>query len=485
MQNKLYMFASNHIVKSFLWVYSETITKQLVGVLIIIVLARLLRPSDFGTLALVTVFIAIADVFVSSSFSMALIQKKDTDALDYDSMFWFTAALAVLIYALLFVCAPYLGAYYGNDELVPVFRVLALWIPLSAYNSVQTAYVAKEMIFRKSFLSTSGGAILSGVLGVAMAYGGAGLWALVAQSLANVLLNTVFLAVIVSWKPHMQFSAERLKGLVGFGWKLLATGLMFTVYSELRSLVIGKKYSPSDLGFYNRGNQFPSVIASNIDSSITRVMFPALSARQGDAAGLLSMTRRAAKTSAYIMTPVLFGLAVVAEPFVELLLTAKWLPCVPYIQIMCIVWWMQPTQTCSIQAIKAIGRSDLYLRIELWSKLVGISSLVYAVYAYDTPFAVAVSALFAQCAAVLLYGRYASQYIGYRLRDQFVDLMIPAILAAGMAVVIYSLRFLFEEPLLVFGVQIVAGGSIYLFLSMLFRVEAFDYLKNMAVRARR
>lgn len=476
---------SNSIVRNLFWVYSESIAKQLVSVIVTIILARLLLPSDFGTLALVTVFIAIADVFISSSFSMALIQKKDTDALDYDSMFWFTAALAILIYAVLFVCAPYLGEYYGNGDLVPVFRVLALRIPLSAYNSVQTAYVAKEMIFRKSFLSTSGGAILSGGIGVAMAYRGAGLWALVAQSLTNVLFNTVFLAAIVPWKPHMQFSAERLKGLVGFGWKLLATGLMFTVYAQLRSLVIGKKYSPSDLGFYDRGNQFPSVIASNIDSSITRVMFPALSAQQGDAAGLLAMTRRAAKTSAYIMTPILFGLAVVAEPFVELLLTAKWLPCVPYIQIMCVVWWMQPTQTCSIQAIKAIGRSDLYLRIELWSKLVGISSLIYAVYAFDTPFAVAVSALLAQCVAVLLYGWYASKYIGYRLQDQFMDLFTPAILAIGMVFVIYNLRFLFCNKMLVIATQIFIGCLIYLLLSMLFRVEAFHYLKNMAMRIRR
>ncbi len=476
---------SSSVIKNFFWVYCETISRQLVGLLVTIVLARLLLPSDFGMLALVSVFIAIADVFVSSSFSMALIQKKDTDSLDYNTMFWFSSALAVVIYALLFICAPYIGAYYSSDQLAPVFRVLALRIPLSAYNSVQTAYVAKEMIFRKSFLSTSGGAVLSGILGVSMAYGGFGIWALVMQSLTNVLFNTVFLAAIVPWRPQHQFSSERLSRLVGFGWKLLATGLIFTVYSEFRSLVIGKKYSPADLGFYNRGNQFPSVIASNIDNSITRVMFPALSGRQDDSAGLLAMTRRAAKTSAYIMTPVLFGFAVAAEPFVEHLLTAKWLPCVPYIQIMCVVWWMQPTQTCSIQAIKAIGRSDLYLRIELWSKLVGISSLSYAVYAFDTPYAVAVSALFAQCVAVFLYGWYADRYIGYRLASQFADLLGPAAMASVMGAVIYTVRFWVESKLLMLIVQIAGGAAVYLLLSDLFRNEAFLYLKNMLMHTRR
>ena len=472
-------------VKSFFWVYFETVTKQLVGIIVTIILARLLLPSDFGTLALVTVLISIADVFVGSSFSMALVQKKDTDALDYDTMFWFTTLLAIVLYVLLFLCAPCIGAYYDNNQLAVVFRVLSLRIPLSAYNSIQTAYVAKEMIFRQSFLSTSGGAVFSGLIGVALAYDGAGVWALVAQSLINVLLNTIFLAVIVPWKPTIQFSFARLKGLVGFGWKLLVTGLMFAGYSELRSLVIGKKYSLDDLGFYNRGNQFPSVIASNIDSSITRVMFPALAGQQSDPTRLLAMTRRAAKTSAYFMTPVLFGFAVVADSFVEFLLTEKWLPCVPYVQMMCVSWWMQPTQTCSIQAIKAIGRSDLYLRIEMLSKLVGISSLTYAIYAFDTPYAVAVSALFAQCAALFLYGWHAEKYIGYRLKSQFVDLFAPATIATIMGLAVYVTGFWVENKLLSLFVQIAVGVVVYLLLSGLFRIEAFLYLKNMLMRVRR
>lgn len=472
----------NKVVKSLFWVYLENISAQLVTFVVSIVLARLLLPSDYGLIALVTVFINIANVFVSASFNMSLVQKKDADRLDYNTLFWFNCVLSIVLYIILFFSAPYIARYYEKELLTPVIRVLSLSIPLSAYNSIQVAYVNSKMTFRKSFVATSAGAIISGIIGIIMAYKSAGLWALVAQRVINIFLNTIFLSAIVDWKPAIEFSWRRFQSLFRFGWKILVTGLMFTGYSELRSLVIGKRYSADDLAYYNRGFQFPQFIASNIDTTITRVMLPTFSKSQDNAEQLVLMTRRAAKTSAYIMTPILFGLAVVGENVVHILLTDKWLPCVPFLQIMCIVWWLQPTQSCSIQAINAIGRSDIYLRIEIISKVLGISLLVGAVILFNTPFAIAISMLIGQMSAVFIYGSFVQKYIGYKLIEQIKDIFIPGLIGAVMSLGVYGVGRLISNGYVALIIQIIVGGIIYLALSHFLKIEEYKYLKNLIIR---
>ena len=474
----------NKVMKSLFWVYLENISAQLVTFVVSIVLARLLLPSDYGLIALVTVFINVANVFVSASFNMSLVQKKDADRLDYNTLFWFNCVLSAVLYIVLFFFAPLIANYYENELLTAVIRVLSLSIPLSAYNSIQVAYVNSRMTFRKSFVATSSGAILSGIIGIIMAYKGAGLWALVTQRVVNIFLNTIFLSLIVDWKPAFEFSWKRFQSLFRFGWKILVTGLMFTGYSELRSLVIGKRYSADDLAYYNRGFQFPQFIASNIDTTITRVMLPTFSKSQDNVEQLALMTRRAAKTSAYIMTPILFGLAVVGENVVHLLLTDKWLPCVPFLQIMCIVWWLQPTQSCSIQAINAIGRSDVYLKIEIISKLIGLSLLVGAVIVFDTPIAIAFSMLIGQVLAVFIYGSFVQKHVGYKLIEQIKDIFIPALMGAVMALGVYCVGRLIENGFVVLFIQVVVGGLIYIVLSHVLKIEEYKYLKNIIIRRR-
>lgn len=473
------------VIKSLFWVYCENIAAQLVSFIVTIVLARLLEPGDYGSIALVTVFINIANVFVTSGFNMSLVQKKNADSLDYNTIFWTNFIIAIILYGVLFWGAPLIGIYYNNKILDSVIRILALRIPLSAYNSVQTAYVSNKMIFKKSFLSTSLGALLSGIFGICLAYLGAGIWALVAQSISTIIFNTVFLAVIVEWKPRCEFSIDRLRSLASFGWRLLVTGLMFTGYSELRTLVIGKRYTAEQLGYYNKGCQFPQFVASNIDTTITRVMFPALSKNQDNLVDLKKMTRRAAKTSAFIMTPVLFGLAVVADNLVVLLLTDKWTSCVPYMQIMCIVWWLQPTQSCSIQAVKAIGRSDLYLRIEVISKIFGISLLFISILIFDTPFAIAISMLIGQMFAMALYGINVSKTIKYKLGEQILDLIIPALLGCVMGTGVYFVGRVTGEGLKALLAQVMTGAVIYVGLAYIFKVEEFIYLLSIILKLKR
>lgn len=464
------------VLSSLIWVYLETITAQAVSFIVSIVLARLLEPSYYGTIALILVFINIANVFVTSGFTAALVQKKDSDILDYNTVFWFNFVLSVFFYIVLFLCAPYIADFYSNAILINLIRVLALRIPLAAVNSVQLAYVSNKMVFKKSFLTNSGGAIISGVVAIILALLGYGIWVLVFQSLANIVFSTLLMCFVVEWKPKMEFSFERLITHVSFGWKILVTGLMFSAYNELRAIIIGKKYSAADLAYYDRGNSFPKLIGTNIDVTINRVLFPALSKSQDDMARMALGSRRAAKTSAYIMTPILFGLAVLAKPLVALLLTEKWLPCVPYMQVMCLVWWLQPTQSCSIQAVKAIGRSDLYLNIEIISKVTGVLLILAAIKCFNTPFSIAVTMLISQFVAMLTYGSFVSKYIGYRLREQFADLLLPAAISCFICICVYFISFDVGNIIIKLSLQVVLGFLIYLVISYALRVEEFFYL---------
>ncbi len=440
------------------------------------VLARILEPSHYGTIALLMVFIALAQVFVTSGISSALIQKKDADELDYSSMFWFNLVVSVLLYALLFFTAPLIGNYYHQEELSLVLRVLALSVPLSAYNCIQQAWVSSRLVFKKSFISNSGAGILSGVIGIIMAYMGFGLWSLVAQRILHVAFNTILLKIVVEWYPRKMFSWDRLFPMLSFGWKMMVTSFMFTFYSQLRSLIIGKRYSAADLGYYDRGFSFPHIIAGNIDSTITRVLFPALAQSQDEGVILAEKSRRAAKTSAFIMTPLLWGLAVMAQPVVQLLIGEKWLPCVPYLQIMCFVWWLQPTQTCSAQAIKAIGRSDLFLYNEIISKFIGLVLLAIAIFVFDSVFAIAVMFLVGQIIAVFIYGFCSQLYIGYKVKYQLYDIFIPAWMSLVMCACIKGVELCVSNLLFCMILQCIVGFLVYWLLSIITHNETFGFL---------
>ena len=321
-----------------------------------IVLARLLLPEDFGLIAIVTIFILLANVFVQSGFNTALIQKKDADDEDFSSVFYLSLFVAGLLYVVLFLTSPFISVFYRSPQLILILRVLSVTLFFGAFNSIQNAYVARNMMFKKLFFSSLGAIIISGTVGIATAYLGWGVWALVAQQLTNQLAVTLILWFTVKWRPKLLFSIEKVKVLFSFGWKLLASSLINTLYMEIRSLIIGKIYIPAMLGFYDRGQQIPKVIVSNIDGAIQSVMLPALASQQDDKKRVKAMMRRAIMTSSFIMFPMMVGLAVVAEPVVKIILTDKWLPAVPFLQIFCASYSLWPIHTANLQAINALGR---------------------------------------------------------------------------------------------------------------------------------
>lgn len=455
---------------------------QAVSFVVSIVLARLLEPELYGSIALVLVITSILQVFVDSGMATALIQKKDTDDLDFSSVFYFNLAFCLLLYAGLFLAAPLIGRFYGDSSLVPVIRVLGITIVVSGVKNVQQAYVAKTMQFRRFFFATLGGTLFSAAVGIAMAYMGYGIWALVMQQLLNTAVNTAILWLTVGWKPQRCFSLQRLKVLVTYGWKILVSALLDTVYLKLYQVVVGLKYTSSDLAFYNKGDQYPNLLVENINSSIDSVLLPVLSAEQEQREHVREMTRRAVKTSTYIMFPMMAGLAICAEPFVRLLLTEKWLPCVPYMQIFCVMYAFYPLHTANLNAIKAMGRSDIFLKLEIIKKLISTVLLVAAV-SFGV-YAIALSQLLSCLIAMAVNAWPNRKLLGYSLLSQLKDILPPAALALVMGVCVWCVGLLGLSDLPMLALQILLGVLVYAALSALLKVDSFMYLLGFLRRRR-
>ena len=354
---------------------------------------------------------------------------------------------------------------------------MSLRFVVASINTIQRSYVSKKMQFRKLFFATLGGTLLSGAIGVVMAVKGFGVWALVGQYLLCALAETIVLLVVVNWKPRLMFSFQRLKSLFCFGWKLLVSSLLDTVYNNLRSLIIGKKYSSADLAYYNKGKQFPELVSGNVITSIDSVLFPVIAMKQDDRQTVKQMVRRFIKSSTYIMMPLMIGLACVAEPMIRLLLTEKWLFCVPYIQIYCFVGFLQPIQTANMQAIKAMGRSDILLKLEIIKKTFGTILLLAAM-----PFGVLILAgsnILYSIVVLLLNTRPNRKLMNYTLMEQLVDIFPNLLLSLIMGAVVYAQTFLQLHDFYILALQIASGVIVYVLVSILFKNESFTYIKDI------
>ena len=456
------------------WAFAERIGAQLVGFVVSIVLARLLMPEEYGVIAIVLVFINLCNVFVDSGFGRALIQKKDADDLDFSSAFYFGLALSIVLYAGLYLAAPWIARWYEMEILSPVIRVMGLRLIVASYNSVQKAKVSREMQFRRFFFSTLGGTLVSAVVGIVVAWRGYGVWALVSQELTNVVIDTVILSLTIRWRPRLMFSVARTKVLFRFGWKVLVASLVDTLYEDFRSLYVGKLYSADDLAFYTRGKQFPHLLVDNVNVSISSVLFPAISSQQGDRESVKGMTRRAMKTSSYILSPMMFGLAAVAEPVVLLLLTEKWLPCVPFLQILCINCALTPLQTANIQAIYAVGRSDIVLRLNVLKK--GFGFVMVLIFARISVLAMALAGVVTGFVCLLINTYPNKKLLDYGFLEQMKD-VVPCWVLSGIMMLLVKAVSLLGLPMIPeLIVMILVGVVSYVALSILFRVESFWYI---------
>ena len=474
--------ANKSIVKSLFWTYGEKLSTQFVSILVSIILARLLSPDDYGVISIVMVFILFCDIFVTGGFGQALVQKKDADDLDFNSMFMCSCVISLLLYGVIFFGAPFVADFYERPVIVPVLRVLGLRLIVSSFNTIQQAKIQKSMTFKKSFFATAVGTLLSAVVGIILAYCGFGVWALVGQYLVSIFVVTISLARICDWSPRLQFSWTRSKLLINFGWKVLLTTICFTLVNDFRSLVVGKKFGPGDLAFYDQGQKFPNLIVTNINASIGRVLFPAFSNRQDDLTYVKQLCRKGINLSTFLLAPLLIGLIAVADTFVNVVLTEKWAPCVFYMRMLTLMFLVRPFTTTCHQAIMALGRSDITLKIMVVINVIAMILLCIALFVFNSVPMVAVGSVLSEFVSVILFMFYIKKFVGYTYMEQIRDIFPSLALSVIMGGVIYSLSFLLSDKMLLFIVQIGIGTLVYIIGSTIFKMNGVVFILSKMSR---
>lgn len=467
------------VARGLFWSYGERIMAQLVSLIVSIVLARLLEPENYGVISIVMIFITFCDAIVSGGFGNAIVQKKDADELDVNTMLCCSVATSFILYIIIFLAAPIIANFYDMDIIRPILRVLGLRLLISGVNSIQRAWIQKRMLFKRFFISTSFGTIISAVVGISMAYMGMGAWALVAQYLTNSCIDTAVLLITNDWRPRLQFSWKRAKDMLSYGWKVLITTVVYTIEGDLRSLIIGKKFGSADLAYYDQGKKFPNLLVTNINTSISNVMFPILAENQNDLARLKQMCRNAVKVGIYLLSPLLMGLVGIADTFVIAILSEKWAPCIPYLRILTLVFLVRPFTTTCQQSILSVGRSDITLKIEIVVNTVAIGILFYSVFVLESVIGIAIGTLIAEIVSMALFMYYENKIIHYSYREQLQDLLPSLMLSTLMGGLVYSIHFLPIHKGFVLVLQIVIGIAFYLVVSYTVQFKPFVYLIQM------
>lgn len=463
-----------NIIISFLWKFAERTSVQGISFIVSICLARLLQPSEYGEIALVMVFINIANIIVDGGFNTSLIQAKKADAKDFSTIFYTTLFVAIVSYIILFTAAPMIAKFYDKANLCSVVRVISLCLVAYAINSIQRAYISKNMQFKKLFYSNLLATIGAGAVGIVLAYQGYGIWALVYHYIVSAYLMCFVMLLTLKWRPSLCFSMVSLKKLYGYGWKIFITNFIISLFVNIRSLLIGKFYTPSMLAYFERGKQFPALIMDNINTSIQTVLFPVFSSKQDERNNMRNMVSRSIKTSSLVIFPLLIGLFSVATPLVNVLLTEKWMFSVPFIRIFCIAYLLMPMQIANIEAIKAMGRSDIFLKMELFKKVLEISIL--AITVFINVYAIAIGVIVYNFICIFINTYPNKKLLGYTSSLLWKDISPSLGASIAMGVSIYFMQFLPLSNLAVLILQIISGICVYIAICIIFRIESYKYL---------
>ncbi len=467
-------FNKTSIIKGFIWKLSERCGVQIVSFVVTIILARMLTPHDYGVVAIITVFINILNVFIDSGLGNALIQKKDVDNLDFSSVFYFNLLICLLVYGVLYLSADWIAEFYAIDSLTDYIRGLGIILIISGVRNVQQAYISRNMVFKKFFYANMSATIVSGGLGIIVAYMGLGVWALIIQQISSNFLGTLILWFVTKWRPNFVFSISRLKAMLNYGWKLLASALLDTGYMNLREIIIGKIYSPADLAFYTQGAKFPTVIVNNIDASINSVLVSAMSREQNNKERLRNILRKSIKLSSFLIWPLMALLVVVSESLVCVILTDKWLPVVPYIMVFCIAYAIYPMHTCNLSAIVSMGRTDLFLRLEVYKKILGIIVLLPTVTL--GPLAMAWGLVVAGLISTFINSYPNQKLLGYEYYKQVKDVLPSMSLAIVTGVIIFPLNMVIINKEIALMFISLVYMIVYFLLARLLRLEELSYI---------
>ncbi len=462
------------IIAGISWTFAERITTHIAGFVVSVVLARILEPSVYGILALANIFISIMNSISLTGFGPSLIQKKEATIEDFSTTLYFSFFIGLLSYTLLFVTAPLIASFFKVVGLAAVIRVGGLILISASINVIQRAYLIRNLQFNKLFLSSLFDSALSAVVGVLLAIRGFGVWALVAQMLVKSITDVLLLSFISDFRPRLVFSVSIIKDIYKYGWKIIAASLLDSIYEQSRSAVVGKMYSENDLAYYDKGMQFPALLINNVDTTIASVLISALSREQDDVNRVKALVRKSLKVSSFVLFPLLIGMMACSKEIVQVLLTDKWLPSVPYMQLLCVAFMFKPIQTASLQGILAIGRSDLYLKVRCYQKIIGISVLIISASMWNNTLAIAAGELVSYVLFMLIIMLPNIKCLNYSLSNQLLDLIPQLVVAVLMGISVYVLGTLLKgiPYVAMLVIQIGSGALIYLGFSILLKVPA-------------
>lgn len=464
----------NKTVKGIVWSSVERFSVQGIQFLVMIVMARLLTPKDYGLVGMVAIFIAVAQSLVDSGFSQALIRKQNRTETDNSTVFYFNIVVGILLYLVLFAIAPWVADFYNSPELTALMRVICLSVVFNSFVVVQRALLTVNIDFKTQAKASLTAAVVSGVIGIGMAYSGFSYWSIVAQQLVNLGLNTLLLWIFTRWRPRWIYSWGSFRELFTFGSKLMFSGLLDVVYRNMYLLVIGKVFTASSLGYYTRANQFAEFPSSNLTGIMQRVTYPVLCQIQDDDERLAQIYRRFLRLSAFLIFPLLVGLSAVAEPFVLLLLKEQWLFAATLLQIICFAMMWYPIHAINLNLLQVKGRSDLFLRLEIIKKAIAV--LILCVTIPMGLIAMCVGQILSSLIALIINTNYTGKLIQVGFLRQMRDLLPTLLLSLSMWGVVYGITSCLSGIILQLIVGIIAGMVYYIALSALFH---FPELKEL------
>lgn len=470
------------VVSSVIFKLTETVGVKVVGLVVNIVLARLLAPSLFGVVAVMTAAINIVQIFVQSGLNDALIQNEDTTDQDYSTIFYVSETIALLCFLLLYFTAPFLMSFFHMAGYTLHMRVMLLSLFFFALNTVQIAKFSRDMQFSRMFVCQMSATVISGGLGIAMALLHMGIWALVVYSLVSPALACLTYAIGMDWRPRAEFSPERARKLFGFGSKMMVAAALTSLFANLRTFIIGRIYTSEELGMYSRGDQFPNIIASTLDSGLSSVMLPVYSGRQDEKSSLVGMIRQTMRYGAFLNFPAMIGLCTVARPMVELIYTEKWLACVPFIQVLSLSNMSASILSPWLVSIKAIGRSDIYMKLEIVRRIMMIIVLLISLL-FDSLIAIALGWLVSSLLDILVVFLVMRRILDYRFRWVAEDTFKTLLAAGVMGGCVWLIGLTGLTNMLKLLIQVAAGGGVYALLSAMLKNESMDFFKGIALNA--
>lgn len=469
----------NKTVKGMGWSALENVTRMGVTFVVSIILARLLSPEEYGLIGILTIFIAIFNAIVDSGFTNALIRKQDTTDIDYSTVFYTNLVLSVVLATALFFCANPIAVFFERPELVSLTQVMSSVVVINALAIVQRARTTKAIDFKTQTKITFISSIVSGAIGIAMAYMGYGVWALVGQQISNQLLSTIFFWIYNRWMPKFIFSWTSFKEMWAFGSKLLASGLIDTVWKEIYQVIIGKCYSPATLGLYTRAKQFADLFSSNLTVVVQRVSYPVLSSIQDDRVRLKGAYQRVIKTTMLPTFVLMLGMAVCAKSMIYVLIGEQWLPCVPLLQIICTFKMLYPLHAINLNMLQVQGRSDLFLKLEIIKKIIAIGPLLLGIFV--DIYLMLAGSLVTGLIAYYLNAYYSGPFLNYSIKEQVKDIIPSFGVALTMAIPVFAMSFIPLNPFLLLPLQILVGAVITISICEVTNLPEYIEIKGIAI----